>query len=199
MEILALFLALCLVYAFFKISDMNKEKQIYERVKQQLDQAQQDQLALEVSLAESNKDLRAAEADLADLTKQYSSTLPPIFARLFLMEVSAYIHQHGILRQAITFNDDMVREFLTMMFYSLLTAQGSEDAELKALEYASKEHFRNYFMDYVKFSRSGEFLKITGVEGYDLINEIIIKICSNSTDSTLGQPLYKIVKLPELV
>ena len=198
MEILTLFLALCLVCAFFKISDMNKEKHSYERVKQQLDQVQQDQLALELSLAESNKDLRAAEADLADLTKQYSSTLPPIFARLFLMEVSAYIHQHGVLRQAITFNEELVRVFLTSMFYSQLTAKGDVDAELKALEYASKEHFRTYFMDYVKFSRPGEFLTITGVEGYDLINEIIIKICSNSTDSTLGHPTYKLLKLPEL-
>lgn len=83
------------------------------RYKHTHEQIQKDMKSTQVILDDCKKDLSLMEKELGVLRYEQSSTIDKynemlmgVLPRLFQMELSAFIHQQGIVRQVVTFNEE---------------------------------------------------------------------------------------------
>ena len=165
------------------------------------EQIQKDMESTQWSLDDCKKDLSLMEKELGVLRYEQSSTIDQynemlmvILPRLFQMELSAFIHQQGIVRQAVTFNEEKLNMAVsTMLCIVLPRFDDIENPSQYAIEMMKRDHYKEYFKEHVLGGRNSGSLRITGQSGYDALNIIIDAILAHGEKGVIGFPKYNLV------
>ncbi len=171
------------------------------RYKHAQEQIQKDVNSTQGILDTCKKDLSLMEKELGVLRyeqsstiEQYNEMLMVILPRLFQMELSAFIHQQGIVRQVITFNDEkLTLAISTMLCIVLPRFDDIENPSQYAIEMMKRDHYKEYFQEHILSGRNRGNLRITGQSGYDALNIIIDAILTHGENGVIGSPKYNLV------
>ena len=165
------------------------------------EQIQKDMESTQGILDDCKKDLSLMEKELGVLRYEQSSTIDQynemlmvILPRLFQMELSAFIHQQGIVRQAVTFNEEKLNMAVsTMLCIVLPRFDDIENPSQYAIEMMKRDHYKEYFKEHVLGGRNSGSLRITGQSGFDALNIIIDAILTHGEKGVIGSPKYNLV------
>ena len=165
------------------------------------EQIQKDMESTQWSLDDCKKDLSLMEKELGVLRYEQSSTIDQynemlmvILPRLFQMELSAFIHQQGIVRQVVTFNEEKLNMAVsTMLCIVLPRFDDIENPSQYAIEMMKRNHYKEYFKEHVLGRRNSGSLRITGESGFDALNIIIDAILAHGEKGVIGFPKYNLV------
>ena len=165
------------------------------------EQIQKDMESTQWSLDDCKKDLSLMEKELGVLRYEQSSTIDQynemlmgVLPRLFQMELSAFIHQQGIVRQVVTFNEEKLNMAVsTMLCIVLPRFDDIENPSQYAIEMMKRNHYKEYFKEHVLGGRNSGSLRITGQSGYDALNIIIDAILTHGEKGVIGSPKYNLV------
>lgn len=165
------------------------------------EQIQKDMKSTQGILDDCKKDLSLMEKELGELRyeqsatiDQYNEMLMVVLPRLFQMELSAFIHQQGIVRQAVTFNEEKLDLAVsTMLCIVLPKFEDIENPSKYAIEMMKRNHYKEYFKEHVLGGRNSGSLRITGQSGFDALNIIIDAILAHGEKGVIGSPKYNLV------
>lgn len=206
MEILVFILFLCLGLAIYRISNMRKYREQSEITKAELEKlqveladAKSEITRLELSQITAEANLNSVTSSLEMITGETNKAMLQLCPRLCYMEISSAMHQYGVLRQSLKFNDQLMRQFLISMLAATYYKNGKTEHSALAIDTANKDTYFDYFKERLLFSRTGESLAIRGTEEFDAINYIVEQVLSHSEKDVIGLPKYKLVDVKELV
>ena len=175
--------------------------QTVARYKHAQEQIQKDVNSTQGILDTCKKDLSLMEKELGVLRYEQSSTIDQynemlmgVLPRLFQMELSAFIHQQGTVRQAITFNEEELNLLVSEMLCIVLPKfKDIENPSKYAIEMMKRNHYKEYFKERVLGGRNSGSLRITGQSGFDALNIIIDAILTHGEKGVIGSPKYNLV------
>lgn len=125
------------------------------------------------------------------MVDQYNEMLMLVLPRLFHMELTAFVHQQGVVRQAIVFNDEKLKlAVATMLRIVLRRFEDIKNPTQYAKEMVEREYYMSYFKEQVLNGRVSGLLRITGKSDYDALNIILDAILSHGENDIIGIPKY---------
>ena len=196
MEILIVCGAALLIVALLFVHNhaMIRQRASEEAVRKELDTTRE---TLETCLADfsrTSKDVQELKFESNVINDQYNEMLMLVLPRLFHMELTAYIHHHGVVRQTLTFNDEKLKlAIATMLCIVLPKYETIDDLTQYAQEMVKQDYYLDYFKEHVLFGNTPGLLRITGHTPYDALNTILDAVLSHSESGVIGSPKYQLI------
>lgn len=196
MEILIIVVMSCILMAMAYLHHRHIQS-IHTReaaIKKSLEETERTLKDTQLTLTKLRLELATVAMENTSTSKQYNELLMIVLPRLFHMELAAYIHQQGVVRQVICFNDEKLKlAIATMLCIVLERFDDVPNPTQFAQEMVERDHYITYFKEHVVAGPRSGALRITGRTGFDALNIVIDAILSHGENKVIGTPLYNIV------